>query len=397
MNFRNFAWARLGLAGVAAALAAALVAGCGGGGGSSSDGGTDAAAAAYTAGPISGYGSIIVNGVRFEDSAATIEDDDGDGGGSDDLKLGVMVEVESGAIDDSTGRARALRIRFGSEIVGPVESVDAAAGTFVVLGQTVEVRDTTVFDDSIAGGLAGLSGLTVEVHALFDAASGHYVATRIEDEDSVLFFKLRGVVSAHDPVNKTFQIGDAVISYAGIAESALPPLFGDGLRVRVRLQTAQVNGQWVAVTIRSGVRKVEDHDMARLRGTVTAFTSETAFEVNGIPVDASAARIDDGPVSLGARVEVRGSASDGTIVATRVKVLRDDDDEVRGIELHGTVSALDTSARTFVLRGVTVSYAGPVLFKDGGEAQLADGVQLEVKGVLGADQTTLTALVIEFE
>lgn len=395
MNLSVLARAPRGLAGAIAALAFALIAGCGGGSAGVDSGTTTAAA--FTAGPISGFGSIIVNGVRFDDSSAEIEDEDGARHGRDDLKLGAMVEVESEAIDDNTSRAHALRIRFGSEIVGPVESVDTAANSFVVLGQTVEVRPATVFDDSLSGGVAGLAGQTVEVHALFDAANGHYIATRIEDKANPAFYKLRGVISAHDATAKTFRIGDALISYAGVAADALPPAFGDGLRVRVRLQTTPVAGAWVAVTIRSGVRRVEDIDRARLRGSVTALTSPTAFEVNGIPVDASNAEIEHGPVVLGARVEVRGRASEGTIVATRVKVLREDDDEVCGIELHGTISNLDTTAETFTLRGTTVSYAAPVLFKDGSAAQLVDGVQLEVKGVLSADGNTLKALVIEFE
>ncbi|WP_128001379.1 DUF5666 domain-containing protein [Piscinibacter defluvii] len=383
---------RWGLGGVVAVLAAALMAACGGGGSSSSDGTT---ATTFASGPISGFGSIIVDGVRFDDSGAEIENEDGERGGSDDLQLGTMVEIEGGAIDDSTGRAKALRIRFGSEIVGPVASVASDSTSLVVLGQTVELRPETVVDDSLPADPQAWAGLVVEVHALMDASTGHYVATRIEDKDNALLFKLRGVVAELDTTAQTFKIGDALISYAGVTD--LPALFDDGLRVRVRLQTTQVEGKWVAVSIRSGVRKVEDHDVARLRGTVTDLTDETHFEVNGVPVNASAARIDDGPVTAGARVEVRGTAKDGTVIATRVKVLDEDDDAIRGIELHGTVGDLNTEAKTFVLRGVTVDYSGTLIFKDGAEADLADGVQVEVKGRLSTDRSTLTAVLIEFE
>ena len=383
---------RWGLGGVVVVLAAALMAACGGGGSSSSDGST---ATTFASGPISGFGSIIVDGVRFDDSGAEIENEDGERGGSDDLQLGTMVEIEGGAIDDSTGRAKALRIRFGSEIVGPVASVASDNTSLVVLGQTVELKPETVVDDSLPADPQAWAGLVVEVHALMDGSTGRYVATRIEDKDNALLFKLRGVVAELDTTAQTFKIGDALISYAGVTD--LPALFDDGLRVRVRLQTTQVDGKWVAVSIRSGVRKVEDHDVARLRGTVTDLTDATHFEVNGVPVNASAARIDDGPVTAGARVEVRGTAKDGTVIATRVKVLDEDDDAIRGIELHGTVGDLNTEAKTFVLRGVTVDYSGTLIFKDGAEADLADGVQVEVKGRLSTDRSTLTAVLIEFE
>jgi len=55
--------------------------------------------------------------------------------------------------------------RFGAQVTGPVEAVDAAAGTLTVLGQGVDVTTTTVFDDSLAGGLAAVAtGAVVEVH-----------------------------------------------------------------------------------------------------------------------------------------------------------------------------------------------------------------------------------------
>ena len=130
---------------------------------------------------------------------------------------------------------------------------------------------------------------------------------------------------------------------------------------------------------------------------MTAFTSATAFEVNGIPVDATGATVDNGPVVLGARVEVRGSSVNGTIVATRVKVLRADDDAVRGVELHGTLSELDTTGKTFMLRGVKVAYGDLTVFQRGTVAQLANGVSVEVKGALSADGQTLAAIVVEFE
>ena len=57
---------------VSITLSATLIAACGGGGG----GLTADSATAYAAGPITGFGSIIVNGIRFDDSSASVLDDD---------------------------------------------------------------------------------------------------------------------------------------------------------------------------------------------------------------------------------------------------------------------------------------------------------------------------------
>lgn len=373
---------------------AALLAACGGGG-------DDAVADAqsYSSGPISGLGSIIVGGVRFDDSGARIEDDDGASFARSALKLGMMVEIHAAAIDDNLGRGVAAMIRFGSELKGPVASVDAAAQTFRMLDQTVEVRAETVFDPRLTGGFAAIAvGQILEVHALFDRATGRYLATRIELEDSADVYRLRGLVSNLDTTAQTFQIGDAVINYANVPVPDRPAL-ANGLRVRVRLQTTQVNGQWLALTLRLGVRRVDDLPDARLRGFVTAFTSAQQFEVNGIPVDATNALVTPavGAVALGVLVEVRGRASNGVIVASRVKVINRLSDEWQRVELHGTVSALDTTARTFVLREITVNYANVVEWKDGTPADLANGRAVEVKGLWSADRSVLVAAIIEFE
>jgi hypothetical protein len=58
--------------------------------------------------PITGFGSIIVNGVRFDDSAALVRDDDGAASGRDRLSLGMQVEVESEAVSDD-GQGFVLR------------------------------------------------------------------------------------------------------------------------------------------------------------------------------------------------------------------------------------------------------------------------------------------------
>jgi len=388
--------ARAALAWLAAAL---LAVGCGGGG----SGSTAATGSAFTMGTISGFGSIIVDGVRFDDSRAQVVDDDDQAHDRGELKLGMTVEVLSDRIQAaSSGRsALARHIRFGAEIVGPVEALTTTS-QLTVLGQIVEVTDTTVFDDSLAGGLTALAvGDIVEVHAQFNSANGHFVAKRIEKQAQVNFFRLRGVVAALDGAAKTFEIGGATISYAQIAAGDLPPNFADGSRVRVRLQTTAVAGVWQAVSIRSGVRKVEDHDEAEVRGIVTAFTSIESFSVNGLPVTTGAnTAFPDGTAGIvvGAAVEVDGAIRDGVLLASKVELEdhhANDDDRLN--ELHGSISALDTTAQTFVVRDVKVHYSSSTSFARGGASDLANGKAVEVKGRLAADGVTLEAKTVKFE
>ncbi len=384
--------------------AAAVVAACGGGGSDPLPVGTKSA---FSAGAITGFGSVIVNGVRFDDSAASVTDDDGTAHRNDELRLGLVAEIDSSSIttDDTGSHGTARAIRFGPEIIGPVSAVAVDGTSLVVLGETVQITATTLFDDRLVGGLAGIVAGTsvVEVHGLLDVTTGAYTATRIEPKPNAPFFKLRGVVSNLNTAAQTFKIGSGAdtISYAGIT-AALPADMGNGLMVRVKLQTAQVNGQWVATNIKSGVRKLDDHDEAEVEGRITAttFPVDKKFSVNGVPVDATNATFPKGTdgIVLGARVEVKGSAVNGVVMATRVKVEDEHERDNEGFELHGLVSAFNGTDKTFVLRGVTVSFADPaVVFRKGVLADLANGKKVEVKGVRSSDGTTLVASRISFE
>jgi Domain of unknown function (DUF5666) len=153
--------------------ALALLGGCGG----VDSGGTGTGAAStYAVGPITGFGSIIVNGVRYDDASAVIDDDNDDGRvrSSADLKLGMRAEVQASAITVSAGvsSATASSIRVHSEIVGPVEAIDPVNARLSVLGQTVDVVATTVFDASLTSGLSSLvPGDVIEVYATLDLAT----------------------------------------------------------------------------------------------------------------------------------------------------------------------------------------------------------------------------------
>lgn len=385
-----------------AAVCLAALAACGGGGGGDAPP-PPLASSSYTAGAITGFGSVIVNGVRFDDSHAVIEDDDGGRHGADDLKLGAQVEVVASTIDRSAGTGVATLIRFSSEIKGPVQAVDAAGGRLTVLGQQVLVTSRTVFDDRLAGGLAGLAvDSLVEVYAQYDATQTAYVASRIEAEDSTREYRLRGLVEALDTSAKSLRIGAALIRYA--SATRLPTGLANGQLVKIRLQTTpDADGAWQATRIDSGRSGLDDHGEAEVTGRINAWTSATSFSVDGLPVDASGASFREGQagIVLGALVEVEGRIVNGVLIASQVH-LEDSDDEgehQRGedYELHGTLSALDSANRSFSLRGLTVTWSDSTVWRRIAPESLANGQSVEVKGNLSDDGTVLVATRISRE
>ena len=130
-------------------------------------------------GPISTFGSVVVNGVRYNTDNATFTID-GQPATQADLKVGQVVVVK-GSIDDDDVNGTADDISYDDEVTGLISSIDAAGQSFVVLNQTVLVNADTSFEDEfVPSSFDGLAvGQRVEVSGLFDA-NGDIVATRIE-------------------------------------------------------------------------------------------------------------------------------------------------------------------------------------------------------------------------
>lgn len=377
---------------LSAVLAAGIVIACGGGGGGS--GAT--AASALSAGPITGFGSVIVNGVRFNDDNASVSDDDGNDM-RDKLKLGMFATVKGSLDDGISGTASSVVV--GGELQGPVEGTpNAGSKTFVVLGQTVEVTGSTIFDESLSTGFASLATTPiVEVHGVLNPVTNRLQATFIEKKTNPSSFKIQGLVKTLNAGSKTFSIGAIRINYSSTQDVRVT--LANDVLVRVRLQPqTPAPAEWVATRIRAPESNTEDRDEAEVEGTVTSFTNTATFSVNGIAVDASGASFPKGStgIAVGTRVEVKGSVRSSVLVATRVKLEDDNDVDKMEFELHGTVSG--RTATSFVVRGVTVNFTPGVIV--GSPASLINGARVEVKGQAAdssGSSTTITAVRIKFE
>lgn len=365
-----------------------MLAGCGG----VDSGGTGGSSAV---GPISGLGSIIVNGVRFDDSAALVTDDEGQSLPRSRLKLGVLVSVDGSSVSTGGGEriANASRIRVTSDLIGTVQAIDAQNRTVTVLQQTVRVTAATVFDDLLPLGLDSLSpGLTIEVYGRADPATGRYVATRIELRAFAAFHVVRGQVDAVG--SGTATIGTAVLDTSGLS-AADAALIVPGRVARVRLQPGTLR----AISAAQGERTLSDSEESFLEGRITRFDSATSFEVDGQRVDATRASFPDGSsaLGLGQRVSVGGASRGGVLIAASVEIEDDEDSATSLFELHGSIDAIDTALRVLQLKGVVVDYSGSVAFRNGVEADLALGRRIEVKGTLQSGGVGLRAQEIKFE
>lgn len=363
-------------------------------------GGTGQMASSFSTGPISGFGSVIVNGVRYDDSAASVVDDSGAARTLGQLSIGMVVEVE-GTSDEVTKLGTARLIRVVSELNGPVDAIDTANGTMTVLGVSVRIQPATVWDDT--RGLSSISaGDQVEVYGFYDTATTAFRASRVERRaaSDSRAFKLRGPVSGLSTTARSFRVGGLTIEYG--SATSLPPTVTDGTLVRMTGTRLPSAGVWRPDLIATATTEfVSAVSTVRLDGTISGVQSVARFTLSGLQVDAGGAVFTGGTAASlrdGMRVRVVGAVSGRNVIARSVEIREgggssaEDESEVKGtIVRFGRIfdfTVRDQAGRLFLVDGSVAEY------RDGTAADLRVGTSVEVRGRRG---TVLLASRIEIE
>lgn len=397
----------------AAALAALGMAACGGGGGSGSNpppdngggnpppsGGIDGVGI-IASGPITGFGSIFVNGVEFETTGAEIRIDDNPGVEAE-LEIGDIVEVRGTVSDDGlTGNAEV--VSFNDSVEGPVSAVDVAGSTLVVIGQTVRVTGSTVFDDSFAvPSLTGIApGDVVEVSG-FPNAAGEIVASHIEPKAPGGELELFGVVSALDANARRFNITTTVVDYSAAQLDNGSPANGACVEVK---GSGFAGGELTAtrVEVKACAADVQDGDVGEIEGIITRIVSSTEFEIGARRVSHGASTVFEGGTAADLRENLKVEA-EGTFNAAGVLVARKIDIKPEtSARLLGTIDSKGASSLT--LFGITVLTDAGTAYEDKSSQNVRPltfddlfvGDYLELRGFEEATPGTMTAVLVERE
>src|SRR6187431_1633308 len=122
--------------------------GCGNSSGNQTAGidGSGAPVATTTNGTIDGFGSVIVNGLRYNSDKAQVLIN-GETAMEDNLRVGYQVQITGSIAADGT--ATADKIEFTPTLVGVIEQIDASNNTVMLLGQQVYLTNNTIFDADI--------------------------------------------------------------------------------------------------------------------------------------------------------------------------------------------------------------------------------------------------------
>ncbi len=392
MNKHPRAWAHLVQGAVAAACVTLIVA-CGGGGGGGSGVTSTSTAGVGSGGTgfVTGFGSVIVDGIRYDDSrldasgAIEVEADDSSTATGDRtvVKVGQRVELTFDTGDIAT------KLRVASEAVGLVTQV-AAGNEIQVAGQRVVVNtSSTAGPLTIFEGFTALASLTtndrVEVHGVLrtDNSGSQFIqAARIELKPTtnsagvaITSTKVSGFVSNLATSNgvRTFNLGTLVVTVpANASVTPTAATLANGNRVKVFSAGPVANNALTASAVRIKQFNTSQADF-RVFGVVSNANATTnTFQIENVTVDASS--IGSVPAN-GTSVRVKGvlNADTNTLVAKEVKV---SDDTVTGNELKGSVADYVSNA-SFTVRGTPVDASAATI-----TGTLAQGVFVEIKGTV---------------
>ncbi len=361
-------------------------------------------------GIITGFGSVFINGVKYEVENGTIlavEDEDETTGDDSALRVGMKVRISA---TQSNGVRTANRIEFDEDLKGPVDNVqpnstDPATGRFDVVGQTVIVDSNTIFDDDVGNndGIAGIDirdldaavlpgnqRMVVEVSG-YPTETG-ILATRIDrqnvtpgdlgrpgvDGDEI---EVKGFVDSVAGDGNSLTVNNAVFLVNASTRfddglAANSDLVGDFVEVKADIDGT---GDFVARRVereddfseddRSGEFEIEG-----ILQSVDLVSDPDVIVINGVTLsvnDASSLA-----ANIGQRVEVKGSFDgNGVLQVREAKV-----EQENSIRIEDRVASIDSAAGILTTRlGVDIAPTGASRIRDKASD---DGDRLSVEAFL---------------
>jgi len=379
-------------------LAASVVSGCGGGSSSTTAGLPGTGGTGYTQGSISGFGSVIVNGIKFDDTAATVQIDGGPAT-SLDLRLGMVAGVQGKRLADPT-LGTASRIEVWSIAQGPVLQVPlvkrtqradgsfAESAEFSVAGMTVQTDPSTSFY-GVAAASALVPNQVVTVWGLQAGTDdARWTATCVVVRPMGMDMVSTGLVNGTD----SKPLLNGLLLTGSMAETLT---VGSLLRVQGAWSPASNS---LAMThtklLGSGLvaqPPADDEIEVEIEGVVTDTPTARGFMLGNIRVDASAMPPLSSLIQKGTRLEVYGTWQSAVLKAAKVKI--ESQQALEQVEIEARIEQF-TNRADFVVRMQRCDATGATI-SPSTEAALKVGVKVKLKGTKAGDVLLVTELEID--
>lgn len=365
-------------------LALGSLAGCGGGGtGTNTAGLPGTGGTGVTSfGSISAFGSVVINGIHYDETAARISINGVDVLPSA-LRLGMVATVE-GTRDAATLLGTANRIDVWSIAQAAIAQVTVQGGVAQIgLANLSITADANTVLDGVSSLLALAPGTAMAVWGLqTNSSATQWRATRLM------------LAAGTDFVTTgLFAQQGGIATVNGIAlQGAVPSSWATGQLVRAQgtlnrsgtvLQLAALTTQDWASALPSG-REIE------IEGVLSAAPVNGRFMVGSVTVDGSGLAV-TAQLTQGMTVEVKGMVTGSVLRASQIEV--EDEVKTKSVEIEARIEQF-TSLSNFVVRGQRCDASGAGI--QGGSARdLRVGLKIKVKGTLAGSTLMVSQIEID--
>ena len=362
-----------------------------------------------TFGQIDAFGSVVVNGVRYNSDNAEITVN-GEEAEVADLEVGYIVKITVEGVDEE-GAPIAVKIEYTADIIGPIESVDLESGVIRVFNRTIQLSSLTIFGDNLEDQLDTLQpGVVVEISGFAgenEAIEAGYIQRRFDQAPQ----RLSGLVDNLDAENLTITINGEQISLDQLSDFDFSDLSeGDNVSIEVTVENNLVvavehpefgsfsdvddddmvdnSERTIDLTIAGRVR---DYDTQAQSFTLHRF--DTSLSDEAVFVDGEASELMEGSFVKLEGVATLSTQNNPSFVASSVTFL-----PVPDLFTVGTVASIDLDAMTITVDGTTYSVDAETAFLDRMAAEnedfgLADLTTGDLVKVRADGKTKLASLI----
>jgi len=329
--------------------------------------------------PASGLANGMLVKVEIKPSSATLPTL---------ISLAPVIVASSVRMLDGLAVAEGNRV----EVEGIVSSF-VSVSSFQVNAQKVDASKAR-FENGTAADLA--NGKRVEVEG--KVANGILVADKVEikQENTAHQAELHGLITDFVSVSSFKVRGQLVDASAATLRNGSAANLANGRMVEVHGPI--VGNVLKATQVEFTESLVQDGTRVSAEGVISDFVSASDFKVNGQKVSTGASTIFEGGTAAnlanGRRVEAEGAITGGILNATKLTFKNADDSS--SVNADGLITDF-VSPASFKVNGVSVTTNSQTLYVNGTQANLANGVRVEVTGTLSAGNLTATQIKFKIE
>ncbi len=319
-----------------------------------------------TSGRVTGFGSMFVNGVKFDTDNAVFIRDGVSSKQQEDFNTGEIVSIK-GTVNEGRKTGVATEVTFTDTLEGTVTSAPTE-NSIEILGQNVITNNLTVFhdfnklSDLQLGNIVEISGFSSQENI---TASSIRLVDASFTTGSIL--EVEGNISALDSDSLTFDINGLTVNYDNAVFSETSETnIANGDFVIVSSDQDIVGDILIATNITSVNNNLLPNTYYEIEGFITEFNSTTDFELD---YENSITTNSDTVVTNGSLNDLKLDQliiAIGTTDANGVLIT----DEIRFIESSSTLSieanieTIDIDNSSLVVLGQTINVDSFTLISD---------------------------------